>query len=56
MADQVCAMQISLPSKQSWMPHIGTRRYSMIAMTELPVVGKEHWAWSWAGGYETMDE
>ena len=40
MADQMCAMQISMPSKQSWMPPIDTRRSSMIAMTELPAAEK----------------
>lgn len=50
MADQVSAMQISMPSKQSWMPHIDTRRFSMIAMTELPAAEKKLWAWSRAGG------
>ena len=38
MADFVGAMQISMPLKQSLMPPIGTRRCSMIPMTELPVV------------------
>ena len=42
MADQVCAKQISLRSKRSWMPHTGTRRSSMTAMTEALLVGKEH--------------
>lgn len=47
---RLCAMQISMPSKQSWMPHIGTRRYSMIVMTELLAVRKELWEWSRAKG------
>lgn len=36
--DPMCAMQISTPSKQLWMPHIGTRRSFMIAMIELLVI------------------
>lgn len=36
-ADTVGGTQISMPSRQSWMPHIGIRRFSMMAMTELPV-------------------
>ena len=42
MADQVCGKQIILRSKRSWMPHIGTRRFSTTAMTKALVVGKEH--------------
>lgn len=55
MADLGCAKQISMPSKPSWMPHIGTKRFSMIAMTEPLVVGKDLWAWLQArrnGGVE----
>lgn len=39
-ANQKWAMQISMPLKQLWMPHIGIKRYSMTAMTEIVYVGK----------------
>ena len=45
MVDRICAMQISMRSRQSWMPPIDIKRFSMMAMTEIVRLRKELYVW-----------